>query len=108
MSTQCYTALNGSTKLVDFSKPAWTRVEEGTRWNGNNRVSLQTGSEWNHQRLNVRRNNGGLLLIVEHWSQWQGFIPHNDEVSIEEAKEWLAKNNDDGVEGYPELSIEVD
>lgn len=29
-------------------------------------------------------------------------------VSIEEAKEWLAKNSDDGVEGFPELDVEVD
>lgn len=107
MSTERYTALNGSTKLVDFSKPAWTRVEEDTNWDGNNHVSVH-GGQWGHQRLNIKRNNGGLLLIVEHWSQWQGSIPHNEEVSIETAKEWLAKNNNAGVDGYPELSVEID
>lgn len=107
MSTERYTTLNGSTKLCDFEKPGWTRVKESTRWNGNNRISLQTGSEWDHQRLNVRRHNGGILIVLEQWSQWQGSTNSNEELTIEQAKEWLAKNEDEGVDGFPELDLEV-
>lgn len=106
MATEKFETLNGSTKLVDFSKPGWTRIEEDTHWDGNNHVSVHAG-RWNHERLNVRRHNGGLLIVKEWWSQWQGSTPRNEELTIDQAKEWLAKNGDERVDGFPELEIEV-
>ena len=33
---------------TDNATASW---EEGTRWNGNNHISLATGSQWDHQKL---------------------------------------------------------
>lgn len=107
MSIEKFTGLNGTVRLADFAGKGWIRCEERTTWNGNNHISMSTGSQWDHQRLNVRRHNGGLLMILEIWSQWQGSTPRNKEISIDSAKQWLAKNEYAGVEGFPELDIEV-
>ena len=106
MAIENFNTLNGSTKLVDFTKPGWIRIEEKTLWNGSDHVSVHTG-QWSHERLNVRRHNGGLLIIKEWWSQWQVVTSRNVELTIEQAKEWLAKNGDEGIEGFPELGNEV-
>ena len=65
--------------------------EEDTRWNGNNHVSLATGSQWEHEKL--FRTAGG-LYILHHWSQWQGSGESYEEISAEEAAAWLTRNNE--------------
>ena len=61
--------------------------EEGTRWDGNNHVSLAPGCEkFDHETL--YRTTGG-SWIVYHWSQWQGSRDYYQQVSPEQAAEWL-------------------
>jgi hypothetical protein len=69
--------------------------KEQTRWNGNNHVSLNTNSQWDHQKL-YRSRKGRYYL--EYWSQWQGSTPHAEWISNEEAARWLILNE----EGLPE------
>jgi hypothetical protein len=63
--------------------------DEGTRWNGSNRISRATGSQWAHQTL--YRSRRGRYYIV-HSSQWQGTLDHAEWVSPQEAARWLLEN----------------
>ena len=62
---------------------------EGTRWNGNNHISLATGSQWDHETLDRSRRG---RYYVESESQWQGSTPSAEWVSNEEAARWLLGN----------------
>ena len=63
--------------------------DEATRWNGNNHISVATGSQWEHQTL-YRSRRG--RYYIEHTSQWQGSTPSAEWVSNEEAARWLLAN----------------
>ena len=66
--------------------------EEDTRWNGNNHISVNTGSQFDHQKLYKSRKG---RYYVESWSQWQGSTPHAEWVSPEEAARWLLRNDEE-------------
>jgi hypothetical protein len=72
-----------------FESDSAEAFEEDTRWNGNNHVSLATGSWTDHETL---YRTAGKKWIVYHWSQWQGSMPTNEEISDEEAAAWLVRN----------------
>lgn len=63
--------------------------EEGTNWNGNNHISLATGSQWEHEIL--YRTRGG-IYVLHCWSQWQGSGESYEEISAEDAARWLSRN----------------
>lgn len=65
--------------------------EEQTRWDGHNHISVNTGSQWEHQKL-YRSRRG--RYYIECWSQWQGTTPHAEWLSPEEAARWLLRNNE--------------
>jgi hypothetical protein len=71
--------------VVDTAN-ATAHWNEDTRWNGNNHISLATGSQWEHETL--YRSRKGRYYVV-HESQWQGSTPHAEWVSPEEAARWL-------------------
>lgn len=62
------------------------KFEEKTKWNGNNHISLVTGSQWEHEAL-YRTAEG--RWILNHWSQWQGSKETWVEVNNEAAAKWL-------------------
>ena len=64
--------------------------DEDTKWNGNNHISLATGSQWSHQRL-FRTASG--KWIVENTSQYQGSMDSYEEVTPAAAAAWLVVNN---------------
>jgi hypothetical protein len=70
---------------------------EATRWNGNNHISLATGSQWNHERLYKTASNRWILYA---WSQWQGSMDSYTEISKTEALRWLAVNEHDMPEEF--------
>ena len=72
-----------------FDREAAEAFDEGTRWNGNNHISLATGSQWDHEEL--YRTAGG-KWILRHWSQWQGSGESYEEIGDHEAAKWLAVN----------------
>ena len=63
--------------------------DEATRWDGNNHISLVTGSQWDHECL-YRTASG--RWVLNHWSQWQGSSESWTEVSNSEAATWLVTN----------------
>lgn len=65
------------------------RFEEGTRWNGNNHISLATGSQWDHEVL-YRTKSG--RWILHRWSQWQGSGKSYREIGNDTAARWLVAN----------------
>lgn len=62
---------------------------ESTWWDGNNRISQATGSQWDHESL-IRTASGNWIL--HWWSQWQGSKGRHTVVSAEEAQVWLIDN----------------
>jgi hypothetical protein len=75
--------LNGYTCNTDNAVATWPEARE---FDGRNRISLATGSQWDHEQLYKSRR--GFYYIVE-WSQWQGTHARARVVSEEEAAAWL-------------------
>jgi hypothetical protein len=63
--------------------------DEETRWNGNNHISLATGTQWDHETL--YRTAGG-IHVLHQWSQWQGSSETYEEITAEAAAVWLSQN----------------
>jgi hypothetical protein len=78
-------------KVVD-TKNAQASWNEDTRWNGNNHISVNTGSQWASQTL--YRSRKGRYYVV-HYSAYQGTTPHAEWISDEEAARWLLANNEE-------------
>ena len=72
---------------TDKSEKHW---KESTRWNGNNHISVNTGSQWEHETL-YKSSKGRYYLIYE--SQWQGSTPSCRFITDEEAVKWLLLND---------------
>jgi hypothetical protein len=70
---------------------AQSHWDELTRWNGNNHISVNTGSQWNHETLYLSRKDRYYLVRN---SQWQGSLPSAEFISDEEAARWLLRNNE--------------
>jgi len=89
--------------IVDTEKASrfW---KEDTFWDGNNRCSVNTGSQWKHQML-YRSRKG--RYYIEHVSAWQGSHPHCEWVSEHEAARWLILNNEELPEELAHLADEV-
>lgn len=66
---------------------------EDTRWDGDNHISIPTGSQWSHEML--YRTSAG-RWVLHGWSQWQGSQPSYGFVSDGRAREWLFTNGHDG------------
>jgi hypothetical protein len=81
-----YRMSDGTVVKTENAVQSWT---EGTRWNGNNHVSLATGDQFLHQKLHRSRKG---RYWVECWSQWQGSTPHAEWLSPQEAARWLLAN----------------
>lgn len=75
--------------VVDTARAAWS-WNEATRWDGNNHISVATGSQWNHQKLHRSRKG---RYYLEHWSQWQGSTPRAEWISQHAAAAWLIAND---------------
>ncbi len=74
---------------TDQATKSW---EEETTWNGNNHISVNTGSQWDHERLHLSSKGH---YYLEEWSQWQGSIPSARWADDEEAARWLLRNEKD-------------
>ena len=64
--------------------------EEATRWNGNNHISLATGSQWHHERLYLTKSG---LWVKHFWSQYEGSTDVIQEIDEDQAAAWLSANN---------------
>jgi len=74
---------------TDNATQSW---KEDTRWDGNNHISVATGSQWDHQRL-YRSRKG--RFYVECTSQWQGRLDRAEWISLHQAAAWLLANDEE-------------
>ena len=81
--------IEGSIVDTDNATQSWA---EKTRWDGHNKVSVHTGTQWNHQTLHRSRKG---RYYIERTSQWQGSTPSAEWVSPQEAVRWLMLNEEE-------------
>lgn len=79
---------DGTVVDTDKAVKLW---EESTRWNGNNHISVNTGSQWVHQTL-YRSRKGRYYVVTT--SQWQDSLPRAEWVSKHDAARWLIANDE--------------
>lgn len=77
---------DGSGRWFDSTRAE--KWEEGTYWDGNNRVSLSAGK---HSHEVLYRTAGG-RWVLHRWSQWQGVREMYEEIDNEAAARWLSIN----------------
>lgn len=75
--------------VVDTDR-ATARYDEDTRFDGNDHISVATGSQWAHQTLHRSRKG---RYYIEHSSQWQGSTPRAEWISEHQAAAWLMAND---------------
>ena len=68
------------------------KFAENRNFDGHNMISVNTGSQWAHEVL--YRSVGG-VYVLQSWSQWQGSRDTWQRISVDEAVEWLLKNDYD-------------
>jgi hypothetical protein len=90
---------DGSNRWFDRAKSE--SFEEDTYWNGNNMISKATGSQWEHETL---YRTIGKKWIVGHTSQWQGSTDTYEEISDQEAAEWLIRNGHEHADVESEIA----
>jgi hypothetical protein len=91
---QDYTAANDPDLVGWFDIDAATAYTEATRWDGNNHISVTTGSQWDHETLYLTK---GGRWVRHRWSQWQGSTPTYEFITDDQAREWLLANEHDNV-----------
>jgi len=73
-----------------FDKDEAKEFCESTRFNGSNRISIATGSQWEHQSLYQTKKG---VWILHSWSQQQGVSEEINRISEQLAFVWLIKND---------------
>ncbi len=68
------------------------KFTEAAHFDGHNMISVNTGWQWGHQVL--YRSVGG-VYVLHSWSQWQNSRHTWQRISLDEAVEWLLKNDHD-------------
>lgn len=81
-----------------FNQESSKSFKENTRWDGNNHISLSTGSQWRHEMLFRTKSQ---KWILNFWSQYQGEPETYNEITDQEAAEWFIKNEYE-IEDLPE------
>ena len=72
-----------------FNPDAAQKFIEETRFDGRNRISVPTGSQWEHEALYCTRRG---VYVLNSWSQWQGSRERWTRVSTVRAADWLTAN----------------
>ncbi|WDL99766.1 hypothetical protein [Alicyclobacillus sp. ALC3] len=66
------------------------RFDEDTNWNGNNWISVATGSQWEHEV--VYRTASG-KYVLHTWSNWEGTLDTYSAIDEQQAFDWLLAND---------------
>lgn len=74
-----------------FDLDAAEHFEESTFWDGRNRCSRVTGSQWEHETL--YRTRGG-RWVLNRSSQWEGARDSWVEIDDDAAALWFMRNGD--------------
>ena len=91
--------------LILNTEKAVKSWNEDTRWNGNNHISVQTGSQWIHETL-YKSSKGKYYKV--HDSQYQGDLSYATILTDEEAATWLLSNGDELPEDLMNLEAELE
>lgn len=75
-----------------FDPTTTTEYPEAKEWDGNNHISLATGSQYDHESL--IRTKGG-RWVLSYWSAYQGRRGGFRFVEDSDAREWLLRNEYD-------------
>lgn len=75
-----------------FDRDKATEYFESRTWDGNNRISDATGSQWDHET--VYRTAKGRWVLHE-WSQRQGAMETYRFITPERARDWLLINREE-------------
>jgi hypothetical protein len=89
--------------VVDTDKATAT-YDEKTDWDGRNRISRATGSQWDHETL-YRSAKGRWYLV--HTSQRTGTMPRAEWVKPGQAAAWLIHNDHDIPPELEDVAAEV-
>ena len=73
-----------------FNSDKAIKLEESTRWNGNNHISRETGSQWDHVWLWL---TAGGTWVLNAWSQYQGSLETYEQIGESEALKFIVRNN---------------
>jgi len=84
---------DGSGRWFDLDSAE--KFDEATFWDGRNRISLATGSQWDHETL-YRTKSGH--WVRHWWTQWEGAADQWTLISADEAARWLVRNGYDPAE----------
>ena len=87
-----------------FSDDAAVKFGENSRWNGSNHISVNTGSQWNHEALYYTKSGN---WVLNRWSQWQGSTEDYETIGEDAAIRWLCHNECWGDEGMDLLPNSV-
>lgn len=72
-----------------FDANSAKEYDEATEWDGNNHISLATGTQTEHESLYVTKSG---VYVLHTWSQWDGILPQYYEISEDQAYDWLIRN----------------
>ena len=89
--------------IVNTEK-ALSSWKEDTRWDGRNHISVNTGSQWNHETLYLSRKE---RYYIVHESAWQGSLPHASFIDDEDAAHWLLANGHELPEALMEFEEKI-
>lgn len=94
------TNLDGTTCYFDYSKA--TAFTEDCTWSGANKISVNTNQQHAHEEL--LRTAGG-HWILRKWSDWQGSADTCQVIGVEDAYDWLVRNDEE--EHVPEEALKA-
>ena len=89
-----YTYPDAEDYYAEVTLAGWFDVDkaesypEGTRWDGQNTISLVAGGRWDHETL--YRTSGG-RWVLRHWSQWEGRGETWAFINDDAARNWLIR-----------------
>jgi len=85
---------------VWFETKSAVLFKEDTRWNGQNHISVPTGSQWEHEWLYYTKSG---KWVLHEYSQWQGSLERYAQINESEAIDWLVLNNTIEDEAFTKL-----
>jgi len=85
-----------------FNADSAIEFREKTRWNGNNHISVPTGSQWDHEWLYFTKSG---KWVLNEFSNYQGSLESYRQIGDQEAIAWLIQNShfeDESIGALPE------
>lgn len=87
------------------SNKATVTYTECVNHDGHNFISVNTGSQWNHQNLHLSAKG---RYWIEHTSQWHGSSPSAELIGHKEAASWLLLNGHELPEDLEKFRQEIE